>query len=125
MDLYRIREVDFRYKDERGSLTQLIHDGYAQVNVLESKAGARRGAHFHKRSVEAFYVIYGSAEVTLRSKETAERAVFKRGDFFEIYPYVLHDMVFPEDCLMVQLYSVPVESADGTKDIWTEDDLNA
>lgn len=125
MNLYKKREVDFQHKDMRGSLTQLIHEGFAQINVLESKAGAERGAHFHKGSIEAFYLITGSVEVEFIGKELKEKAFFKQGDFFEIHPLVLHNMYFPEDCLMVQMYDHPVESEDGTKDIYMEEEFYA
>ena len=123
MSLYITKKVDFQHIDNRGSLTQLIHDGFKQINVLESKKGVERGSHFHKRSVEAFYVINGSVEVTLWDKTSKEVMVFEKGDFFEIHPFVLHNMLFLEDCLMVQMYDEPVENLDGTKDIFTEDEF--
>ena len=125
MELYRIRGVDFQHKDERGSLTQLIHDGYNQVNVLETKKGSTRGVHFHKESVEAFYLITGSVDAEFIGKESNESIKFRAGDFFEIPPYVLHNMVFPEDCIMVQMYDKPVEKSDGSKDIYMEDEFYA
>ena len=125
MKLYNIRTPDFRFKDARGCLVQLVHEGFPQINVLESAAGSSRGAHFHKRAVEAFYVVNGSVEVTLLNKELTEHVLFRQGDFFEIPPWVLHNMHFPEACLMVQLYSIPVENKDGTKDIFTEAEFNA
>ncbi len=123
MHLYIKRKVDFQYFDNRGSLTQLIHDGFKQINVLDSKKGVERGSHFHKHSIEAFYVISGSVEVTLWDKNNKEAVVFNKGDFFEIHPFVLHNMIFLEDCLMVQMYDEPVENPDGTKDIFMEDDF--
>lgn len=124
MALYNIRTPDFRFADGRGSLVQLVHEGYAQINVLESKAGSTRGAHFHKRATEAFYVVNGSVEVTF-IKKTTEKVTFRPGDFFEVLPLVLHNMYFPEDCLMVQMYDIPVENEDGTKDIFTEAEFHA
>ncbi len=125
MSLFVRREVDFQHKDRRGSLTQLIHEGFAQINVLESKTGAERGAHFHKNSIEAFYLVTGSVEVEFIGKEAKEKVTFKQGDFFEIHPLVLHNMYFPEDCLMVQMYDKPVENEDGTKDIFMEEEFYA
>lgn len=119
--LYKKRMVDFQHIDNRGSLTQLIHEGFKQINVLDSKKGIERGSHFHKRSIEAFYIINGSVEVTLWNGTEKQIVVFKKGDFFEIYPNVLHNMFFLEDCLMIQMYDNPVENNDGTKDIFTED----
>ena len=123
MGLYNVRSVDFQHKDERGCLTQIVHDGYKQVNVLESKAGAVRGAHLHKKATEAFYLVYGSVEVEFIGQNERGKVIFKEGDFFSIPPYVLHNMVFPEDCLMIQMYSIPVENEDGTKDIYLEGEL--
>ena len=125
MEMYKLRDVDFQHKDDRGSLTQLIHDGYRQINVLESVKGSVRGAHFHKRSTEAFYLISGSVEVEFKCKAEMKKVTFHQGDFFEINPFVLHNMYFPEDCLMVQMYDIPVENSDGTKDIFTEDEFDA
>lgn len=121
MELFRRIKVDFQHVDARGSLTQLVHQGFAQINVLKSKKGATRGAHFHKRSHEAFYIVNGSVDVLFKSKEREESITFHEGEFFEIPPFVLHNMVFPEDCLMVQMYDIPVENEDGSKDIFTED----
>lgn len=125
MGLYIKKKIDFQHVDSRGSLTQLIHDGFKQINVLDSKKGVKRGSHFHKRSVEAFYVVSGSVQVSLLSKENSETIIFKKGDFFEISPFILHNMLFLEDCLMVQMYDIPVENLDGTKDIFTEDEFYA
>lgn len=125
MALFENLNADFEHTDNRGRLIQLIHGGFRQVNVLETKGGYSRGAHFHKRTIEAFYVIRGSVEVKLKNKEAEELVVFKQGDFFEIHPFILHNMFFPEDCLMVQMYDTPVENADGTKDIFVEEDFYA
>ena len=111
--------------DERGSLTQLVHEGYKQINVLDTKAGSVRGAHFHKKSVEAFYVISGRVEVEFKGKDEQKQVAFKEGDFFEINPFILHNMFFPTDCLMVQMYDIPVENEDGTKDTFMEVECNA
>ena len=123
MALYELKKTDFAFADARGCLTQLVHEGYAQVNVLQTNYGVLRGGHFHKVCREAFYVVSGSVEVTLKkSGETnSEKAIFAEGDFFEISPFVVHSMFFPEDCLMVQMYNIPVEFEDGVKDIYPEE----
>ena len=117
--LYNIREVDFRHEDSRGCLTQLVHEGFQQINVLETTAGVIRGGHFHKLLTEAFYVLSGEVEVELSRADEGEKTTFHAGDFFEIEPYTLHSMFFPADCVMVQMYNRPVEQADGSKDIYS------
>ena len=120
MELVRVLDTDFEFADERGRLTQLVHEGFQQINVLTTKRGVTRGGHFHRISREAFFVISGSVEVTLRTAERTESAAFHAGDFFAVEPWVSHSMFFPEDCVMVQMYDRPVEQPDGGKDIYNE-----
>ena len=123
MAMYELKKADFSFSDSRGSLTQLVHDGYRQVNVLSTNSGVLRGGHYHKVCSEAFYVISGSVETTLRTIgfQNSEKVTFRTGDFFEIRPGTVHSMFFPEDCLMVQMYDIPVEFSDGSKDIIPEE----
>ena len=118
MALFEKLLPDFAFEDGRGKLTQLVHGGYTQVNVLESRKGVLRGGHFHKQSREAFFVVSGQVEVTLK-KGLEQQTV--PGDFFEIAPFVVHSMRFPEDCVLVAMYDIPVEYADGAKDIYVNE----
>ena len=120
MSLYERLTVDFEHADDRGKLVQLIHDGYKQVNVLRTNKGVIRGGHYHKICREAFFIISGSVEVSFKNRDQLECVTFQADDFFRIDPYVVHSMFFPEDCVMVQMYDVPVEQQDGTKDIYVE-----
>ena len=125
MELVQILQTEFEFADDRGKLTQLVHEGYQQVNVLISKRGVTRGSHFHRICREAFYVLSGSTEFTLKTAEAEETVVFHAGDFFAIEPGVSHSLYFPEDCVMVQMYDPPVEQPDGGKDIYGEELLLA
>ena len=115
--LYRTLTPDFQYKDNRGSLAQLVSQGYSQVNILISNSGITRGGHFHKLCHEAFYVISGEVTVFLKKDGIFETVSFAAGDFFEIDPFTVHEMSFPCDCVMAVLYDRPVETTDG-KDIY-------
>jgi quercetin dioxygenase-like cupin family protein len=108
--------TDFRFEDSRGTIVQLVHEGYSQINVITSKKGVFRGGHYHKDNNEAFYIISGKLEVTV-NKETT---VFTSGDFFGIEAYDIHSFNFLEDTTLVSMYSHGVEKEDGTKDIYTE-----
>lgn len=119
--MYIVKTPDFEFRDERGSLVQLVHDGYKQINILRSKKGTFRGGHYHKESKEAFYVINGSVRVEFRTQDgNLENHVFTAGEFFEIQPYIIHSMSFDEDCDLVAMYDICVEKEDGTKDIFSE-----
>ena len=111
---------DFEFSNENGSLVQLVHEGWKQVNVLDSKKGSNRGGHYHKENEEAFYIVSGEIILTLDDGNDSERTNFKAGDMFLISPYLMHTFEFLEDTLMVSMYNHGVEHADGTKDIYTE-----
>ena len=120
MELLKKLNVDFEFHDSRGSLIQLVHKGYEQDNVLYSGAGIERGGHFHKISTECFYVIKGSVQVTAKLNDTEEVLTFHEQDFFEIKPFIIHSMFFPEESILVAMYDKCVELGDGLKDIYPE-----
>lgn len=120
MELFERIKPDFQFSDQRGSLVQLVHQGYEQVNVLTTKAGVTRGGHYHKRSTEAFFVVSGQVTVEFKKDTEAQTETFSEGEFFRIFPFVSHTMSFPEDTVLVAMYDRAVEQADGTKDIFAE-----
>ncbi len=120
MELLETMKPDFHFDDNRGCLTQLVHEGFEQINVLITNKGVTRGGHYHKASTEAFYIINGSVEVTATCNDEERKYEFHQGDFFLVRPFIIHSMFFPESCTMVQMYDKCVEKPDGTKDIYSE-----
>ena len=120
MGLLEIRKPDFSFEDDRGALFQLVHSGYEQINVLVTKAGVSRGGHYHKKSIECFFVVSGCVEVFAKKNNESQKSLFKKNDFFQINSNVVHSMFFPEDCVMVAMYDKCVEQIDGSKDIFPE-----
>lgn len=112
---------DFSFNDPRGSLVQLVHDGWKQVNVIRSSPGGVRGGHYHAQSTEAFYVVSGSFELVLEDlhSDAREEYILGAGKFFLIKPDILHSFRFQEETVLVSLYDIGVERADGSKDILT------
>ena len=80
--MFQLLEPDFSHEDTRGKLAQLAHCGYRQINVVYSKAGTIRGGHYHKKNVEAFYVVSGMCEVCFQTEDTRETQTFTAGQFF-------------------------------------------
>lgn len=119
MALYKMMEPDFVNEDSRGRLVQVVHEGFSQINILTSLQNTVRGGHYHKERTEAFYVISGSVKVNFNRDAEAEERVFNVGDAFLVFPNVTHSMMFPEDCVLLQMYDLPVEYEDGTKDIFS------
>lgn len=118
--MIEIVKPDFEYQDDRGSLTQLVHEGFRQFNIIFSKKGVLRGDHYHKENRETFFVIFGSFELTVKTQHKQETYRFKMGDMFLVPPYVLHSFYYLEDTLIASMYDIGVEYPDGSKDIWTD-----
>lgn len=115
--MIKMLKPDFEFSDDRGKLTQLVREGYKQVNVVRSKAGTFRGGHCHKLNREAFYIIEGSLEITVRKDGAEEKHIFSAGDMFEIETMVYHDFRYLSDTVLVGLYDKGVELDNGEKDI--------
>lgn len=111
---------DFTFDNDRGSLKQLVHDSWKQVNVITSHAGSARGGHYHKYNREGFYVVEGRFLLTVWKGNKKETYEMKKGDMFLIPPYVFHTFEYREETLLVSMYSEGVELSETEKDIWTE-----
>ncbi len=121
MKLLENLNPDFVFSDDRGLLVQVCREGYSQVNAVFTKKGAVRGNfHYHKNTREAFFVLSGKIRVTAACGNQKEERVFETGDMFLVREYVRHSFEYLEDTYLVGLYTVPVESADGEKDIHTD-----
>ena len=121
MALIEILQPDFTFTDERGTLTQLVHGGYDQVNAVFTRAGAVRGRfHYHKENRETFFILAGKAAVRVEKDGVREEYVFTAGDMFTIPPFVRHDFQYVDDTYLVGMYSGCVEKPDGTKDIYED-----
>ena len=108
---------DFTFDDERGSIVQLVHEGYRQVNTVFTKKGSLRGnMHYHSENKELFFVISGKVIVTAKLNDLTEEYTFSAGDMFLIEKGIRHHFVFLSDTQLIGLYDIGVESKDG-KDI--------
>ena len=118
--LIKFLKPDFMFENESGSLKQLVHDGWKQVNVIASLPGSVRGGHYHKFNQEGFYIIKGSFTLRVWNAERAETYEIQTGDMFLIPPYVFHTFEYHEETVLVSMYSQGVELSKTEKDIWTE-----
>lgn len=118
MKLIEILEPDFSFEDNRGVLTQITHEPFAQTNCVFTRKGSIRGGfHYHRFSKEVFYIISGSVRVYLRYNSTEEEHVFRSGDMFMIPENVKHSFEYIDDTYLVVFYTQRVELENGEKDI--------
>lgn len=118
--LVKIIEPNFIFNDDRGTLTQLVREGYNQVNVITSDENVERGNHYHKLNTEAFFIISGSLKLVLKKDNEEEQYDFKAGDMFVIPPYVIHSFYYYEKTVLVSMYDKGVELEDGAMDMYKE-----
>lgn len=111
---------DFVFTDDRGTLKQLVHNGYKQINVITAKANCIRGCHYHKINKEAFYVISGKFILTTKFNNEEQEFTFKKDDMFVILPKVYHSFNFVEDTVLVSMYDKGVEISATEKDIYNK-----
>ena len=124
MNLIEILTPDFTFTDDRGTLTQIVHEGFSQVNAVFTKAGKIRGNfHYHEHTKELFFVIKGKIEFTAKYNGACENYTFSDGDMFMVNENVRHTFSYREDTYLVALYTNPVEREDGTKDIIPDEDI--
>ena len=122
--LCEILKPDFVFTDERGTIFQLIHEGFRQANAVFTKKGSERGGfHYHKINEELFFVMDGKIKVRLRLEQQEEEYLFEKGDMFLIRKNVRHDFLFLEDTLLVGFYDRGVELPDGGKDIYHDESV--
>ena len=111
---------DFEHIDERGSLIQLVHNGYKQVNYITSSTKCVRGNHYHKKNEEAFFIISGKIKLTLEKLDQPIIEVHELGanNFFIIKRNINHIFEFLEPTTLISMYSSGVEESDGSIDIF-------
>ena len=113
-------EPDFVFDDDRGSIIQLVHEGYKQVNTVFSKKGAVRGnMHYHADNNELFYIVSGSVRLTAKKDDITEEYTFQSGEMFLVPKGVRHHFAFLADTQLIGLYDRGVEQ-DGEKDIFND-----
>jgi len=117
--LIEFLKTDFEFKDDRGTLTQLVHNGWKQVNYITTRKGVLRGNHYHKNNEEAFYIISGAFDLELVDIKTGEKEnhKIKAGDFFVIKRNLSHSFNFTEDTNLISMYSNGVEE-NGSMDMY-------
>lgn len=116
--LIQLMKPDFVFKDTRGNLAQLVHNGFKQVNYIFSVGGSFRGGHYHKENTECFYVIKGKFEIALKLDGQEKSYTFQTGDMFCVFPMAVHRFFYLEDTQLIAMYDKGIERSDGTKDIY-------
>ena len=104
----KILEHEELLRDERRTLTQLLTANIKQVNVYDVNPGVELGNHYHKETVEYFYVLQGTLE--------ANGKKMWAGDLFVFYPQTPHVIKTKEYCRFMTFLTVPFDKEN--PDLW-------
>jgi mannose-6-phosphate isomerase-like protein (cupin superfamily) len=80
------------HEDNRGRLVGLMNEGtWEEFNYLETKAGQTRGNHYHKHTVEVFFILDGAIDIEIELPDgSISREQVAAGDIVLIEPGEIH-----------------------------------
>lgn len=85
-----VLEPEIVHEDARRRLTQLFTANIKQVNLYECRANVTLGNHYHKETVEYFYLLDGHME--------SNGKPMNPGDLFMFIPEQVHKIETKTDC---------------------------
>lgn len=112
-------EAKIFHQDERGFIYSVIHNGeWREINYVESQKGSVRGGHYHKVTIECFFVIKGAIDVSIENLKTGKREEFKvkAKNVFVIEPFEVHRFQILEDSAWINILSRSMD--DHNKDMF-------
>lgn len=107
------------HKDERGFIYSVLNKGqWQEINYVESQRGSVRGGHYHKETLECFFIIKGTIDVyidNIKNKKSESFSVKERS-VFVIEPFEIHKFKVLEDSAWINILSKPIDN--NNKDIF-------
>tara|TARA_B110000003_G_C16223526_1_gene368330 strand:- start:24 stop:398 length:375 start_codon:yes stop_codon:yes gene_type:complete len=103
----------FQNDDNRGNIYGIINQlNWQEINIISSRKGSVRGGHYHKKTIELFFIIEG--EIEIKAEEINEDGdighqkeyIVKANDIFIIEPYIIHEFKAIENCKWINALSI-------------------
>jgi dTDP-4-dehydrorhamnose 3,5-epimerase-like enzyme len=107
-----LKKPDFEFEDSRGIFKEIIRgDIWKELNFAIRYKGVNSGNHYHKKTLELFYVIEGKGKVTIENIKTGEVKVysFKKNEIFIVEPFERHNLSYDEETTFAILLSEPYD----------------
>lgn len=98
----------FKRRDKRGIFIELAGGRpWKNVNFFTLKKGASRGGHYHKKTIELFFIIQGRCRIETFNIKTGKRTdcIAQERDILLIEPYESHRISGIEDSKLIALLS--------------------
>lgn len=98
----KITRIDAIFKDDRGDIADIFYKHpIDHVAIINSKKGAIRGNHFHKKSIQHMYITKGSLRYYYLNVgddyNNVKSVVVKEGEMVTTPPYEMHALETLED----------------------------
>lgn len=104
-----ILEAEFVHSDSRRRLSQLATADFKQLNHYEAKRGAILGDHYHKDTIEYFFLVKGTVLYN-------EEKVINKGSMFVVHPRENHKIECLTDVSLITLLTKPFDKEN--PDLW-------
>ena len=104
----KILKPEVVISDSRGILKEIEKSfTWKQLNYIFTKKGFVRGKHYHKHTLELYYIIKGRLELHIvdLKKKKESTYLFKKGSCFIVEPYESHTLKFLTDVESIVLLS--------------------
>lgn len=111
----RLIEIEVATSDERGSISDILYsDEIHHVAIIQSKAGALRGNHYHKETTQYIYMNEGHLKYWYKNQEDSEPSsvIVKKGWLIETPPFEIHAL----ECQVDSIFTVFSRGVRGGKD---------
>ncbi len=97
------------FKDERGTITNILQEPCGNVAYITSKRGTVRSNHWHKEDSHWIFVVSGSVQYSQRDLDgkNVTHEVYTAGERFFTPARVVHRVTFLEDSAIVSMSKNP------------------
>lgn len=101
---------EFEHKDVRRNLTQLFTAPIQQVNFYQARKNSVLGDHFHKETIEYFFITKGTIMYN-------QESILNKGSLFVVHPEENHKIECLTDVSLMSFLTKPysAESPDQWK----------
>ena len=93
----KITKIKITFKDDRGDIADVFYKHPIEhVAIINSRKGALRGDHYHKKSTQHMYMLKGSLRYYYRkvdeTNDKTKSIVVKEGEMVTTPPYEVHTL---------------------------------
>lgn len=105
----KVQSCALSHRDHRGTITDIVQGiDFQHATIITSRAGARRGDHYHKESTQYVYVVSGVLQALAQMPGGELQAgVVRAGDLVVNEPLEHHALVAISDATFLVLTNGP------------------